>query len=398
MKDKKNASLNLIIFNIIKFIYVTSVAYIIFVNNSKYFEYVAPVIIIFEILNIFSNYINKKWEIDISSIGSIIAITDISFLFFILIITHNNVLFLALALISYILNFLIYNKLVISLEIFITALLLFFLGVIYLNIVYILLALIFIIIGVSIYLYRTNFKKDENTDIKPDIITNEKDETVDIKDEFTIIVSHNLRTPIATLKGYLQLIEYTNDEELKQNYLNLLKNNVNKLYLLTEEVLGIINNTKTSDSKTNVNLVISALIERFDEDLKSKRIEINVKSDSQNTEVNVGEYRLKIILGNIIENAIKFSHLNSQIDINIYHIQDKGLSIKIRDYGTGIEKEALKNIFQKYHKTDNVLNSNFEGLGLGLYIVKSLINDEKGQIVINSEKGKGTEVEIVFPL
>lgn len=398
MKDKKNASLNLIIFNIIKFIYVTSVAYIIFVNNSKYFEYVAPVIIIFEILNIFSNYINKKWEIDISSIGSIIAITDISFLFFILIITHNNALFLALALISYILNFLIYNKLVISLEIFITALLLFFLGVIYLNIVYILLALIFIIIGVSIYLYRTNFKKDENTDIKPDIITNEKDETVDIKDEFTIIVSHNLRTPIATLKGYLQLIEYTNDEELKQNYLNLLKNNVNKLYLLTEEVLGIINNTKTSDSKTNVNLVISALIERFDEDLKSKRIEINVKSDSQNTEVNVGEYRLKIILGNIIENAIKFSHLNSQIDINIYHIQDKGLSIKIRDYGTGIEKEALKNIFQKYHKTDNVLNSNFEGLGLGLYIVKSLINDEKGQIVINSEKGKGTEVEIVFPL
>ena len=165
-----------------------------------------------------------------------------------------------------------------------------------------------------------------------------------------------------------------------------------------EEVLDIIDNTKKdTTTKTNVSLIISEIIERMGSEINSKRIVINKNFESQQIEVAINDSKLKIIISNILDNAIKYSHLNSSIDITLKIINNT-VSIGIKDYGSGISKEEMVNIFSKYHKSTNVLNSNFEGFGLGLYIVKNLINEEKGQINISSEKDKGTEVEILFPL
>ncbi len=365
--------------------------------NSKFFE----IIISIEIVKIFFMYIEQIiYRILKFSINSILIGLEI---FFIFIFISSNI---------YILTFLLLALIIVNTIIFEDESI--YIGIILIPILSILEILsskanasIFLVILSSIlgllfkYFYQSiKIQKITPTEdlTKNNLEIDEFNNTSDIKDEFTIIVSHNLRTPVATIRGYLQLIEYTKDEELKKNYFNLLNNNVNKLYSLVEEVLDIIDNTKKDTKiKTNVSLIISEIIERMDPEINSKRIVINKNFESQQIEVAINDSKLKIIISNILDNAIKYSHLNSSIDITLKTINNV-VSIGIKDYGTGIGKEEMENIFSKYHKSTNVLNSNFEGFGLGLYIVKNLINEEKGKINISSEKDKGTEVEILFPL
>lgn len=387
-------------FQAIRFIYILVIIYLIFLLNKNSFIIISPALLILEIIKIiylYDNYFKKKvirnFELFIPPLDSI-------FIIFIMLISNNLILLISLLLISFLLNFVIYGIESVTLEILLSGVFMLILSLIYKSlIIFPVLALILIIAGIIIVFLNTDSEIINKKGDKSENITNIDNQMIDVKDEFTIIVSHNLRTPIAALRGYLQLIEYSNDEDLKKNYFNLLKSNVNKLYELIEEVLGAISlDRKTKNENVNINLIVGEIVERFNDDIKSKRIEVIVKSSSQIIEANIDENRLKIIFSNILDNAIKYSHLNSKIDISINVIDTNRVSIIVQDYGIGISKDMIGNIFNKYHKSSDVLSSNFQGLGLGLYIVKSLVEIEKGTISLRSEQNKGTEVEIVFPL
>jgi signal transduction histidine kinase len=399
---EKKLSKKIIFYQSLRFIFILLIISIIFVLNKKAFTILAPVLVILEIIKIVYFYENYFKERVIKNFNLFIPPLDSIFIIFIILISNNIILIIALLLLSLVINFLLYGIETVTLEILISGIFFLVIGLVYSSmIIFPILAFSLIIIGlIMLFLNNKETKTESNTKDITDT-ENISNEIVDVKDEFTIIVSHNLRTPLAALRGYLQLIEYSNDEEIKKNYFNLLKSNVDKLHELIEEVLGSINLDKKSsnkDQKVNVNLVIGEIIERFNDDIKSKRIEIIVNSTSQLIESTINENRLKIIFSNILDNAIKYSHLNSKIDINISVIDENSITISIQDYGIGIDKSKIGEIFSKYNKSSNVLNSNFQGLGLGLYIVKSLVEIEKGTISVKSEQDKGTKVELVFPL
>ena len=398
----KKLSKKIIFYQFLRFIFILLIISIIFVLNKKAFTILAPVLVILEIIKIVYFYENYFKERVIKNFNLFIPPLDSIFIIFIILISNNIILIIALLLLSLVINFLLYGIETVTLEILISGIFFLVIGLVYSSmLIFPVLAFSLIIIGlIMLFLNNKETKTESNTEDTTDT-ENISNEIVDVKDEFTIIVSHNLRTPLAALRGYLQLIEYSNDEEIKKNYFNLLKSNVDKLHELIEEVLGSINLDKKSsnkDQKVNVNLVIGEIIERFNDDIKSKRIEIIVNSTSQLIESTINENRLKIIFSNILDNAIKYSHLNSKIDINISVMDENSITISIQDYGIGIDKSKIGEIFSKYNKSSNVLNSNFQGLGLGLYIVKSLVEIEKGTISVKSEQDKGTKVELVFPL
>ena len=393
-------SIKIFFFQAVRFIYILAIIYIIFLLDKSSFVIISPVLLILEIVKIiylYDNYFKKRV---IQNFNLFIPPLDSIFIIFVMLISNNIILLISLLLISFILNFIIYGIESVTLEILISGIFMLILSLVHKSlIIFPVLAFVLIVFGLIIVFLNTESDVVDKKENKSKNNTNIDNQIIDVKDEFTIIVSHNLRTPIAALRGYLQLIEYSNDEDLKKNYFNLLKSNVNKLYELIEEVLGAISLDKRSKGENvNVNLIVGEIIERFNDDIKSKRIEVIVKSSSQIIEANIDENRLKIIFSNILDNAIKYSHLNSKIDITISIVNENSVSIKIQDYGIGISKDMIGDIFNKYHKSSDVLSSNFQGLGLGLYIVKSLIEIEKGTISLRSEQNKGTDVEIVFPL
>ncbi len=390
----------ILFFQAIRFIYILAIIYLIFILNKSSFVILSPALLILEIVKIiylYDNYLKNKI---IKNFNLLIPPLDSIFIIFIMLISNNPILLISLILISLILNFLIYGIESVTLEILLSGVFMLILSLVYKSlIIFPVLALVLILFGLILVFLNIDSDSINKNENKSGNNQNIDNQIIDVKDEFTIIVSHNLRTPIAALRGYLQLIEYSNDEDLKKNYFNLLKSNINKLYELIEEVLGAISlNKKSQNENVNINLIVGEIIERFNDDIKSKRIEVVVKSSSQIIEANIDENRLKIIFSNILDNAIKYSHLNSKIDITINVVNENSVSIRIQDYGIGINKDKIGDIFNKYHKSSDVLISNFQGLGLGLYIVKSLIEIEKGTISLKSEQNKGTDVEIVFPL
>ena len=295
-------SIKIFFFQAVRFIYILAIIYIIFLLDKSSFVIISPVLLILEIVKIiylYDNYFKKRV---IQNFNLFIPPLDSIFIIFVMLISNNIILLISLLLISFILNFIIYGIESVTLEILISGIFMLILSLVHKSlIIFPVLAFVLIVFGLIIVFLNTESDVVDKKENKSKNNTNIDNQIIDVKDEFTIIVSHNLRTPIAALRGYLQLIEYSNDEDLKKNYFNLLKSNVNKLYELIEEVLGAISLDKRSKGENvNVNLIVGEIIERFNDDIKSKRIEVIVKSSSQIiesfTSTNYGAYYRNTIM------------------------------------------------------------------------------------------------------
>ena len=398
---------NILLIHIFRVIFLILLLYPLYLYLSKigtpsllYLVIIA--IFINEILKFLSSLLIYTFRIDNLLVGMISSV--IEGLIIIYILNYLGILFsigeIVLAL-SIFTNALLFQSEAILAEAFIIGIAYFFINFekySTLNLIYYLLQSLFIIsIGIFNFLIQKKFTKLEDMVLKKSTIKDSKS-AEDVKDEFTIIASHNLRTPLAALRGYLQLLDGTDDDETRKNYLNLLKISVDKLSNIIEEIVGMLTiGEQTSDNKINIRIILTELIEGFREQVRPKNIHINLHYDEGVPDINLNEYRIKIILKNIIDNAIKYSYNNANIDVNV-NSDVSDLIISIQDYGVGIDPEQLKNIFNKYHKTSDIMDTNFEGMGLGLYLVKNLLDIEMGRIEVRSEKGKGTEFILRFPI
>ncbi len=398
---------NILLIHVIRVVFLIILLYPLYLYLSKigtpsliYLVIIA--IFINEVLKFLSSVLIYRFNVDNLIVGMIFSVIEGLIVIFIL--NYLGILFFVgdiLLTLSILSNALFFQSESIIVEAFIIGVAYFFINFekySTTNLIYYFLQSLFIIsIGIFNFLIQQKFIKLENMVLKKSTIKDSKS-AEDVKDEFTIIASHNLRTPLAALRGYLQLLDGTDDDETRKNYLNLLKINVDKLSNIIEEIVGMLTiGEQTSDNKINIRIILTELIEGFREQVRPKNIHINLHYDEGVPDVNLNEYRIKIILKNIIDNAIKYSYNNANIDINVKSdVTD--LIISIQDYGVGIDPEQLKNIFNKYHKTSDIMDTNFEGMGLGLYLVKNLLDIEMGKIEVRSEKSKGTEFILRFPI
>ncbi|HYG37577.1 MAG TPA: PAS domain-containing sensor histidine kinase [Cytophagales bacterium] len=214
-------------------------------------------------------------------------------------------------------------------------------------------------------------------------------------DSFVYRASHDLRAPLVSLLGLINVTKDENDEEVKQKYFGLMQKSVAKLDLFIKNIIDYSRNSRLDVSINPVNFK-EILTEIFDE-LKytsgSQEVtkQIQIEGDHHFfTDI----FRLKIIFNNIISNAIRYRNpkVASYIHINIKMDKEKAV-IVFKDNGVGIEKEYLDKIFNMFFRASdqNV------GSGLGLYIVKQAIITLKGTIKVESEYGKGTTFILEIP-
>ena len=209
------------------------------------------------------------------------------------------------------------------------------------------------------------------------------------KDDIISAISHEFKNPIAIISGYSQtLIEDENlSQTLKIKFLNKILSNSNKMSQIVDK-LRLTLKLQDNNHKLILNKVsIKKIVENSISDLKIKYKNREIKVLGVDKEINADEILIGIAISNLIENALKYSQEDVIIEINEN-------SISIRDKGIGISQENLGNIFKKYYRaTSNNWNNS---LGLGLFIVKSILNVHNFKLEIDSKIGNGSTFKIYY--
>lgn len=223
-----------------------------------------------------------------------------------------------------------------------------------------------------------------------------------LKDEFIIIASHNLRTPLTSIRGYLDFLkeDLTTVEQKDKDYLSRATQSTNQLSDITEQLINIVNIKSGQNPYTKLPVKVEDLIHDslagFDVILAEKKIKA-VTSVGTLPQVLADKGSIVSVLNNIVDNAIKFSNPDNKIEINAVFDNGK-VVISVRDYGKGMTDEQLNGLFQKFHRGTDVFTYNYEGEGLGLYLDSLIIQSHNGQIWATSKPNLGSTFSFSLPV
>jgi two-component system, OmpR family, phosphate regulon sensor histidine kinase PhoR len=218
------------------------------------------------------------------------------------------------------------------------------------------------------------------------------------KDEFISVASHELKTPLTSLKGYVQLMEYQEDlTEDAKIFVSKAMASINKLQHLIDELLDAskikAGRLKFSKSVFSLNHLINLCIENSSYMYPAYRIRKEFKEEIL---VNGNEERLEQVLMNLINNAAKYSPENKEIIIRAETNKTSAL-VSVIDFGIGMSEADQKLIFERFYRVDG-LEFSRPGLGMGLYISSEIIKEHGGQIMVKSKLNEGSVFSFSLPL
>ncbi|HPM38853.1 MAG TPA: HAMP domain-containing sensor histidine kinase, partial [Candidatus Pacearchaeota archaeon] len=237
------------------------------------------------------------------------------------------------------------------------------------------------------------------------ILYNKIKEVDEMKDEFISMTSHELRTPVTVIKGYVQMmIEEAKDLNIKKEgmeYLSIINTSTERLGNLIEDLLDVSRieqgRFKTDLKEINAKPVIEETIKEMSFQAKEKGLSLNFEViENTNDLINVDKDKLKQVLINIIGNSIKYTNEGS-VDVKISNKEDN-LVISIKDTGIGMSAKEREHLFEKFYRIKNKKTQDVVGTGLGLWITKQIVEMMKGSIFVDSIEEVGTQVTIQFPL
>ena len=225
-----------------------------------------------------------------------------------------------------------------------------------------------------------------------------------IRKEFVSNVSHELKTPITTIKGSVETLLEFEQKSQSTNFLNIINNNTNRLNSIIDDLLLLSKIEEHDGKKDALNIEInnqflkpvieSALI--INQNLQNDK-SINIEIDCfDEIKLPLNATLMEEALSNLLNNSIKYSPKNSTIKVNVNKIE-KNIIIYIIDEGIGIDSKHIERLFERFYRVDESRSREAGGTGLGLSIVKHIINLHKGKVEVTSELDKGSQFIITLP-
>ena len=220
-----------------------------------------------------------------------------------------------------------------------------------------------------------------------------------MRSSFIANVSHELKIPMTTIGGFIDgILDGTIPVEKHEHYLGIVSDEVKRLSVMVNAMLSLSKlesgQTELKNIAVDVTEIICRVIISFSLKLESKNIEIQGMDDASQFIVD-GDYDLLYqSIYNLFDNAIKFTPENGVIELNIDSLNR---TISITNSGKGIKDEDIEFIFDRFYKADKSRSKDKSGFGLGLFIVKSIINIHNGNISVESEYGKSTTFTVTLP-
>ena len=219
--------------------------------------------------------------------------------------------------------------------------------------------------------------------------------------QFSSDASHELKTPLTIIRGEIEVA--LRKERSNEEYKSVLNSSLNEIIIIEKtinDLLFLAKNEKDILIDNQEDIYFDEIIDESINEVKSfaklNQIEINFILEDT-IEYKGYSNLLKIALKNVLKNAIQFSHKNSQIIVKSYK-KGSFFKISVQDFGIGIEENEQIKIFEKFYRTDKSRNKNSGGTGLGMSILKKIVDIHKGKINIHSKENIGTTITISFPI
>lgn len=226
----------------------------------------------------------------------------------------------------------------------------------------------------------------------------------ELKSEFISIAAHQLRTPLTAIKWSLKMVLSNETKKLDQQQKELLEQG----YESNEKVIKLVNDMLNvsrieqgrldySFDHHDIQDIVDSVTSDLEQEIKSKKIDFNYHRPQKLPKIYMDKEKMNLVMQNLLENAIKFTPEKGKVSLRIKASKQK-VTVKVKDNGVGIPKKNQDELFTKFFQAENVRKMKMEGTGLGLFIVKNIVDKHEGDIECNSEEGKGTEFIVTLPL
>jgi two-component system, OmpR family, phosphate regulon sensor histidine kinase PhoR len=248
--------------------------------------------------------------------------------------------------------------------------------------------ILFCLLGILAYIIFIIFKQKRLQEVQKDFVNN---------------MTHEFKTPLSTIQIASEVLKnpkIVNNPERLLNYATIISNETSQLTSQVERVLQMANTEKAEvilkKSDFDLNEVLDELYAKYRAFLRSKNGDITMPIKTEPYMLHADRLHIKNLISNLIDNAIKYCEQAPIINITSSYNQ-KGVTLTIQDNGIGIQKEHLKNIFNKFYRVPTGNIHNVKGFGLGLSYVKLITKRHGGEVNCESEFGKGTKFSIFIP-
>jgi PAS domain S-box-containing protein len=230
------------------------------------------------------------------------------------------------------------------------------------------------------------------------------------KREFVDSISHELRTPLTAIKGYTEVMLSGMVGELPQAYqqfLGVIRENTTRMASLTDNIISVAEIEKgrvgLNYQKVSVPSLAVEVVNRYRERIEERLLTVDLDIPNDLPQVEADPNRLRLILDNLLSNALKFTYPDGQITVGARAIfgtlgQPTYFSIWVSDTGIGIPLEDQALIWQRFYRVENSLSMEAGGLGIGLTIVKALVEAHGGRVWVDSAPEKGSTFTILLPI
>lgn len=253
--------------------------------------------------------------------------------------------------------------------------------------------------------YRLYLNQINRVKLKEQLAFNQKEaerlaELDQLKTNFFANISHEFRTPLTLI---LPPIEQLKTKNPKDEIFQIIHRNANRLLELINQLLDLskleAGQLKTEVQEVNLSTYFRTLTSSFNSLAESKEITFRFSQNREEIYGMIDKDKVEKIATNLISNALKFTEKGKKVEVDIvYSPEDKGIFIRVHDEGIGISKDKLEKIFNRFYQIDDSKNRRYEGTGIGLALVKELVDVLKGQIKVTSEDGIGTTFSVDFPV
>lgn len=215
-------------------------------------------------------------------------------------------------------------------------------------------------------------------------------------------LSHDIKTPLTSIQATVEgILDGVIPKEEERHYLNTISRQTNRLNQLVEELHVVSLNDQKQEEKQHRQVIyleklLIDILSEFQLILEQENRSVDIKVAPEVVKINSQYDPLSRIILNLVSNALKYSEASTPLTIHAYR-QDQSICIDVRDQGQGIKKEDLPLIFKRLYRVEASRNMKTGGHGLGLYIAKQLAHQLGGDIVVESQVGKGSSFTLLLP-
>jgi signal transduction histidine kinase len=221
-----------------------------------------------------------------------------------------------------------------------------------------------------------------------------------MKSEFVSNVSHDLKTPLTSIKAYTEALQDMIQDGTQKEFLKVVQDESDRLLAMITDLLSVsriqAGKLKLTLEPTNPKLIVEEILDVSKIQSSRHNIRTYYAGDIPE-EILIDKDRMKEAVINLVSNAVKYSPNGGNVDIRM-DVFENNLRISVKDEGMGIPKEHIPNLFEQFYRVDSSMTTSIQGTGLGLTIVKGIVEAHNGKITVESEVGKGSTFIILLPI